>query len=502
MNNDYPDARAACDDPYKKLLAELARRELARRYYSEYLAYAYGDSWIRTRLSSFLARKIQTFIETDTGHAYDILIIECPPQHGKSMTVSESLPSWYLGRHPTENIILASYDSDFAERFCRKNKEKIKSCGRNLFGIEIGAIDRAGEFELGNGKGRMISRGIMSGITGNPANLIIIDDPVKNQQEADSPAYRNRVWSEWQASLKSRLAAKGKVVVIMTPWTDDDLAARIIRSEKNVQLIRLPVEAEENDPLGRDVGESLCPELGKDDQWLTDFKASYISDPQGGQRAWTALYQCSPRQEDGNLVHRNWWKYYDPEEQIQFGTEIISVDASFKGDDSSDYVSIQVWGKRTQDYYLRYCLNKRLNFPDTVEAIKTIYRLFPRARTVLIEEAANGPAIIQTLQREMFIIPVTPLGGKISRVNAISPAIESGHVFLPDPAKAPWVADYVDQWTSFPNGKNDDMVDATSQALARMIYSSGDIWEEKKEKPVFDVNRLFDPYNMNGREFE
>ena len=478
------------------MLAELARRELARRYYSEYLAYAYGDSWIRTRLSSFLARKIQSFIETDTGHAYDILIIECPPQHGKSMTVSESLPSWYLGKHPTENIILASYDSDFAERFCRKNKEKVKSCGRNLFGIEIGAIDRAGEFELGNGKGRMISRGIMSGITGNPANLIIIDDPVKNQQEADSPAYRNRVWSEWQASLKSRLAAKGKVVVIMTPWTDDDLAARIIRSEKNVQLIRLPVEAEENDPLGREVGESLCPELGKDDQWLTDFKASYISDPQGGQRAWTALYQCTPRQEDGNLVLRNWWKYYDPDEDIRFGTEIISVDASFKGDDSSDYVSIQVWGKRAQDYYLRYCLNKRLNFPDTVEAIKTIYRLFPRARTVLIEEAANGPAIIQTLQREMFIIPVTPLGGKISRVNAISPAIESGHVFLPDPVKAPWVDDYVNQWTAFPNSRHDDMVDATSQALARMIYSSGEVWEEKEQKPVFDVDRLFNPYKL------
>ena len=87
------------------LLAELARRELARRYYSEYLAYSYGDSWIRTRLSSFLAKKIQGFIETDTGHAYDILIIECPPQHGKSMTVSESLPSWYLGKHPTENIM-------------------------------------------------------------------------------------------------------------------------------------------------------------------------------------------------------------------------------------------------------------------------------------------------------------------------------------------------------------------------------------------------------------
>ena len=503
------------------LLAELARRELARRYYSEYLAYSYGASWIRTRLSSYLAQRIQNFIETDTGHAYDILIIECPPQHGKSMTVSESLPSWYLGKHPERNIILASYDSDFAERFCRKNKEKIKNVGRHLFGIEIGAIDRAGEFELSNGKGRMISRGIMSGITGNPANLIIIDDPVKNQQEADSPAYRNRVWSEWQASLKSRLAAKGKVVVIMTPWTDDDLAARIIRSEKNVQLLRLPVEAEENDPLGREVGEALCPELGKDNQWLADFKASYISDPQGGQRAWTALYQCSPRQEEGNIVRRNWFRFYEPrgqktgnrakgigsrdseyvEEPESYGTELISVDASFKGDDSSDFVSIQVWGKRAQDYFLRYCLNKRLNFPDTLEAIKTIYRLFPRARTVLIEEAANGPAIIQTLQREMFIIPVTPLGGKISRVNAISPAIESGHVFLPDPAKAPWVTDYIDQWVAFPNAKNDDMVDATSQALARMIYSSGEVWGEKEQKPVFDVERLFDPYNYNRRDY-
>ena len=228
------------------------------------------------------------------------------------------------------------------------------------------------------------------------------------------------------------------------------------------------------------------------------------------------MYQCSPRQEEGNLVRRDWWRYYAPrsqgtgyrgqgtekssvecvEEPETYGTELISVDASFKGDDSSDYVSIQVWGKRAQDYYLRYCLNKRLNFPDTVEAIKTIYRLFPRARTVLIEEAANGPAIIQTLQREMFIIPVTPLGGKISRVNAISPAIESGHVFLPDPAKAPWVADYVDQWTAFPNSKYDDMVDATSQALARMIYSAGEIREEKEQQPVFDVDRLFNPYGM------
>ena len=104
------------------LLAELARRE--------YLAYSYGDDWVRTRLSSYLAEKIQNFIETDTGHAYDILIIECPPQHGKSMTVSESLPSWYLGKHPERNIILASYDSDFAEKILPEEQGEDQQCGR------------------------------------------------------------------------------------------------------------------------------------------------------------------------------------------------------------------------------------------------------------------------------------------------------------------------------------------------------------------------------------
>ena len=370
------------DEAAKK---ELARRELARRSYKHFLAYTNGDSWRATRMSSFLADEVQKFIETDYGHSYDILVIEAPPQHGKSVTVTESLGAWYLGRNPTHNVIIASYDSDFAEKFCRRTKEKIRSCGKNVFGIEIGAIDRAGEFELSNGKGRLISRGLMSGITGNAANLVIIDDPVKNQQEADSPTYRSRVWAEWQASIKTRLAAKGKVIIIMTPWRDDTLSEAVIKSEPNSRLLRLPVEAEENDPLGRQPGEPLCPELGKDAQWLRDFKASYISDPQGGQRAWTAMYQCSPRTEEGNLVKREWWRFYVPRHEAvgrsaetveggatsslraaayglrpyeltlepdNYASELISVDASFKGEETSDFVSIQVWGKLGQDYYL------------------------------------------------------------------------------------------------------------------------------------------------------
>ena len=486
------------------LNAELAKRELARRSYEFYLSYT-TPGWLTTRFSSFLANQVQSFVTQTTGNAYDILIVETPPQHGKSMTITEALPAWYLGRNPTARVIEASYNEETAERFSRRNKEKIRQFGANLFGHGIGSIDRATEFELDNNQGRMISRGIMSGITGNPANLLVIDDPIKNRVEADSDTLRSRLWDEWQNSLKSRLAAGAKVVVIMTPWHEDDLAARILRTEHNVTLLRLPVEAEEDDPMGREPGEPLCPELGKDEKWLHDFKPAYIRDPDGGARAWSALYQCSPRVEDGNLLKRNWWQYFDPHEINNFGTEVISVDAAFKDSESNDYVAISVWGKRHNNYYCRYMMNRHLNFLATLQAIRSVKQMFPRALAVLIEDKANGSAIINVLQQEMFCIPVNPRGGKVSRVNSVSAAIESGHVYLP--RSAPWVSDFVDQCAAFPNAAHDDMVDSASQALSYLLYSSGvtDIPElpeyeqlaTNEEQQFLDGDKMFDPYGKD-----
>lgn len=485
-----------------EIAGELARRELARRHFSEYLAYVQGPDWKRTRLSEFLAGRVQDFLERESGHAYDILVIETPPQHGKSCTVTESLPAWYLGRHPERRVILASYDSDFAERFCRRNREKIRDCGPRLFGVCAGRVDRAQELELSNARGRLVSRGIMAGITGNPAELIVIDDPVKNRQEADSPVYRERLWEEWQHSLKSRLAAGGKVILIMTPWHEDDLAARILRTEDDAELLRLPLEAEEDDPMGRRPGEPLCPELGKDAAWLRQFKASYLADPKGGRRAWTALYQCAPRREEGNLIRRSWWRRYDPAQIGRFAAELISVDAAFKGGEDNDFVSIQVWGKLGEDYYLRYCLNRHLDFPATLAAVRAVAKLYPAARAVLIEDKANGPAIIQILRRELFCIPVQPLGGKLARVNAIAPAIEAGHVFVPLAEKADWAEDFIEQFTAFPKGAHDDMVDAASQALSRLIFAGGALppqeppRERPEERAFNDPGVLFDPYGV------
>ena len=445
---------------------ELIRRELARRRFEDYLALVHSPGWIRSRFSAFLANEIQRFIESDTGNAYDILVLETPPQHGKSMTVTESLPSWILMKYPETRAILSSYNEESAERFSRRNRDKLQQWGAALFGVRLGGMNRSTEFELEGHRGRLISRGIMSGITGHPADLLVIDDPIKNREEADSPAYRNKVWGEWLNSLKSRLQAAAKVIVIMTPWHEDDLAARILRTEDNIRLLRLPVEAEptarEPDPLGRQAGEPLCPELGKNAKWLRQFKRAYLKDASGGQRAWLALYQCRPRAEEGNLIHRDWWRFYDaPPSDLR--SLCVSVDAAFKGGENNDFVAITVWGSRNRDFYLLDCVNRHLTFTQTLAEIRAAQGRWPKADAVLIEDKANGSAIIDVLRQEMFCIPVDPEGGKEARVQAVAPMIESGHVFLP--RNAAWIEEYLNQWTAFPNGQHDDMVDSSTQAL-------------------------------------
>jgi predicted phage terminase large subunit-like protein len=167
-----------------------------------------------------------------------------------------------------------------------------------------------------------------------------------------------------------------------------------------------------------------------------------------------------------------------------------------------------VWGKSGNDYYLRYCLNRHLDFTGTLDAIRQVKQLYPNARTVLIEDKANGTAIINVLQKEMFCVPVNPRGGKVARVNAVSAAIESGHVYVP--ADAPWVEEYLDQWTAFPAGAHDDMVDSSSQALSYLLYSNGSVGaavpirEQKlldameNEKETFLSGTIYDVYSLGS----
>ena len=191
----------------------------------------------------------------------------------------------------------------------------------------------------------------------------------------------------------------------------------------------------------------------------------------GGQRAWLALYMCRPRAEGGNIIKRAWWRMYEGSGPDAFGTEIISVDAAFKDGEQNDYAAITVWGKRDEDYSLLDCRNEHLDFVETLNALRQTRARFPKARSVLVEDKANGSAILSVLQKEMFCIPVEPKGDKKSRVYSVSAAIESGHVFLPE--NAPWVEEYINQWTVFPAGEHDDMVDSSTQALLHLFFCNG-----------------------------
>lgn len=447
--------------------------QLMRESYPAYCYFVHKDKWLDTRFHKFLADTVQRFIEADTGNPYDILIISTPPQHGKSMTVTETLPSWYLGNNPDGRVIVACYNDDFAGRFGRRNKAKLEEYGDFIFNMALAKCsDR--DIEPKEHGGSIITRGIMSGITGNAGDLIIIDDPIKNRLEADSSTYRERLWEEWQNSIKTRTQAGTKIIIIQTRWHEDDLAGRIIRLEKNVEVINLPVEAEENDPLGRKPGEALCPEIGKGDKWLKEFKASYTD----GARAWNALFQGRPTSAEGNIFRREWWKYYDtlPE---HLPLVAISVDAAFKGEDTSDFVAIEVWGKLGADYYLVDLIKRRMDFPETIRAIKAMNAKYPQRHSILVEDKANGSAIIAVLKHEISgIIAITPKESKVARANAVTGIVEAGNVYLP--RYADFTDGFVEEHASFPNGVNDDLVDACTQFLNRYKFFGADYKEDTR----------------------
>lgn len=438
---------------------EMAKEELARQKYSYYLSFVHHGKYKAAPHNQYLADRLDA---VERGEVRRLMVF-MPPRHGKSMAVSETFPSYFLGKNPERRVIEASYGDDLATKFGRMNKSKIDEFGNRLFNIALNKKNMANKnFGIEGYRGGMISSGIFGTVTGEGADLLIIDDPIKNRVEANSKNYRDRVWDEWQSTLLTRLHPGGSVIVVLTRWHEDDLAGRLLRQEPDMwEVISMPAEAEENDLLGREIGRPLWPEHGFDEQWVKETKRSV-----GGQ-AWASLYQQRPSPEDGTIFNRNWWKFY--QQPPAFQELIQSWDCTFKDNKDSDYVVGQVWGRSGADFYLVDQIRARMDIIGTMNAIKSLSAKYPKASTKLVEDKANGPAVIQMLKNKVpGLIPVNPEGGKIVRAQAVSPFIESGNVYLPEPNRAPWIHDYIEEFSVFPNGLNDDCVDSTTQALHRL----------------------------------
>lgn len=461
----------------RKEVARQAKEELARRSYRDYVVHVHRGNYTHFRHTEYIADELEPIAQLQQRY----LLIEIPPRHGKSMTVSESFPSYYLAKNPAKRVIAASYSDGLAKKFGRLNRAKLEEYGPSLFDISLSQVNASqSNWDVAKTGGGMISTGIGGSITGQGADLLIIDDPFKNSEAANSKTIRDKVWDEWESTLSTRLHKGASVIVIMTRWHEDDIIGRLLeRSPHDWRRIRMPALAEdEDDLLGREIGEPLCPELGFDETWA-ELKQKEV-----GSKTWAALFQQRPSPAGGNIFKRHWWKFYVPNEAAKarlassegvvvlpkiLNKQVQSWDCTFKDSKTSDFVVGQVWGERDAGFYLLDQFRERMSLPETMKAIRNMTAKWPDAKAKYIEDKANGPAVIQMLEKEIpGLIPVNPEGGKEARANAVAPLMEAGNVYLPHPSIAPWVDDFIEEFTSFPNGKNDDQVDGGTQALIKI----------------------------------
>ncbi len=393
-----------------------------------------------------------------------------PPRHGKSEFISRYSTAWILGKFPDTRIILVSYEADFAATWGRKARDLLEEHGPSLFGIRVsGKSSAANRWDIEGHEGGMITAGVNGPITGKGADIGIIDDPVKNDQEAMSVTYQERTYEWYKSTFRTRLQRDGAIILIMTRWNENDLAGKLLAAQEEDgekwEVVNLPAIAEEGDLLGRDPGQPLCPDLFTIEALRSIEKAV-------GSFWWASLYQQRPSPAEGGILKRNWWQYYR-QTPDRFDEVIQSWDMAFKDTKTADFVVGQVWGRKGADKYLLDQVRDRMDFPATVQAVRSLSAKWPQARNKLVEDKANGPAVIATLKNEIpGLIAVNPEGGKVVRAQAASPDIEAGNVYLPDPSVAPWVHDFIEECAAFPNGANDDQVDAMTQALIRFANKS------------------------------
>lgn len=390
----------------------------------------------------FLENKIARAI----GQGGARLIITMPPRHGKSWLASLFTPAWFLSLWPDRNVILASHDTQLAAQWSKRVREFLEEHQEVLGSLRGGEI---------------IPAGVGSPINGRGGHLLIVDDPVKSWAEASSQAARQKQIEWFNSMLYTRAEPGASIIVIMTRWHEHDLAGYLEEAQADEwDVLRIPALADDaDDLLQRPAGTPLCEErFGREE--LERIRKSV------GSRVWNTLYQQRPEPESGEVLKRHWWKYYDAPPE-RFDEVIQAWDLTFKDSEGSDYVVGQVWGRVGANKYLIDQVRGRMDFQATLEAVKALSRKYPQAHRKLIEDKANGSAVISTLKNVVpGLVVVAPESGKLVRVSEISAQVESGNVYLP--AHAPWIGEFVGECTEFPGGKNDDQVDAMAYALKYM----------------------------------
>lgn len=433
------------------------------------------DAWlfkpVETGVASHHALLLQAF-ERTINRRHGRLMVFMPPGSAKSTYCSVVAPTYFMGHRPDSRIILASYGSDLARRHGRRARQVVKSPGfASLFGCALSAsTSAADEWALSNGS-EYLAGGILSGITGNRAHGIVIDDPVRGREQADSPTIRDKTWDAYNDDLLTRLIPGGWLVLVQTRWHEDDLAGRLLpkgyagesgmiecTDGKMWEVINVPAQCErDDDPLGRGVGEYLWPEWFDEGHWQ-NFR--------GQSRTWAALFQQRPRPDEGGIFKEAWCRDRYNAIPIEAKRIVHSWDTAQKERDINDPSVGTMWhfGRGVPGYYLREVFRDRVDYP-TLKHKVIAYAERDKPIAILIEDKSSGQSLIQELRRDtsLPVIAVEPDGDKIFRAQEVSPMVEAGLLKLPE--SAPWLIDFEGEFFGFPLSTHDDQVDSVSQFL-------------------------------------
>lgn len=415
-------------------------------------------AYIRARLEPITERLAGCFDNPTptlplSGEGVKHLILSVPPRHGKSEQVTVRYPAYLLARFPKLRTIIGAYNAALARKFSRKTRRLLAE--RMALAADANTAE---DWETTEGGG-LRAVGMGGGVTGHGANLIIIDDPVKSREEAESETYREKVWDWFTDDIYTRLEPGGVVVIIMTRWHEDDLVGRILNSDfsGDFEVINLAAEAEYDDPLGRPVGAALCPDRF-DESALAKLRTIL-------GRSYYSLYQGRPAAVEGDIINLTWFKRY--EYKPRFIKIAQSWDTAQKASLKNDYNVCTTWGETEDgDSYLLEVYREKLEYPKLKRAaIEQKKRWNPNA--ILIEDKGHGTALGQELKElpGYSIIMIEPEGDKITRMSVESAALEAGRVWLPMENRVDWLAEFENECTNFPAVKHDDQVDSMSQYL-------------------------------------
>jgi predicted phage terminase large subunit-like protein len=400
------------------------------------------------------------------------LLISMPPRHGKSEMVSRYFPAWFLGTFPHKRVILTSYEADFARTWGAKVRDLLLEHGPDYFGVRVSpgstAADRWG---IEGHDGGMVTAGVGGPITGKGADLAILDDPVKNAEEANSETIRQKTWEWLMSTLYTRLEPGGAIVVFHTRWNEDDAAGRLIAlSESGAgepwDMLNLPALAEEGDPLGRAPGEPLWPERF-DVAELEQIRQTI------GEYWWSALYQGRPSPPGGIMFRMDW--LLPPVEAAPASVPALRYwDKAGTQDGGAFTAGVKMVRSRDGLYYITDVERGQWSAGEREKVIRHTAEQDGKAVAVWVEQepgsggkesAAN--TVLNLAGWDVHAEPVT--GDKVVRARPLAAQAEAGNVrIVRDTPEKRWNKPLIDEMVAFPNGKFKDQVDASSGAFNKL----------------------------------